>query len=99
MRNSKRAIHVAPSGSSNLVKPEPPADMWSRLDAEVKAHVQARHHPPNNGFTRAEFQQRYHVGSESSARRHLAKLMRAGKVKKVGYVGVTVYYVMAEDDK
>lgn len=69
-------------GMSGLVKPQPPSDLWQQLDSALAEHCPPAGRPPDT-FTASELAA--HAGySDTTARARLRKLLKAGKVERVG---------------
>lgn len=85
MPNPERALSLARNFSSQTVKPEPPADLWAKMDSLVEASALPREKPPG-AFTAREFAEKYQV-SQAVATKHINKLIKAGKVKFIGNGG------------
>lgn len=56
------------------MKPKPPQDLWAQMDA-----ITATIHKNDEGFTVADYCQRYKV-AQTTASRQLRKLVREGKL-------------------
>ena len=110
MQHKKRDIQPAPTQDSEALrhsipkipdspttrhavalKPTPPDDLWQQIDVALAVVAPSR---PPNSFTRAEFQERKGL-TESTAKRYLRTLCKAGKVKAVGVYN-NRYYVLVK---
>jgi hypothetical protein len=91
MHRKKRAVLVARSGNSVLVKPVPPPNLWDKL-ATVHAELNIVTERPPNSFTMSEYAAKFNMSWSCGARR-LKELVGAGRVRRVGK-----YYSIMEDN-
>lgn len=90
MPNRKGAVPAATRDRNSRVKPEPPADMWATLDAEIAEYRRQPLIQPPNTFTRAEFNARTGRGVSVSDKLR-QQMIRDGKMEHVR-VGHKLYF-------
>lgn len=73
-------------------KPEPPADLWDRVDAFLKEKPKQ----PENTRSTLDFMAKFKV-SETEARRRIRALLAAGKIKQVGQIGTRRFYFPVDE--
>ena len=95
MRDSKGALQIASRAGDEAVKPEPPKDMWEKLDKLVAEQLkQTVGKPPEGSFDADGYAA--HTGLKKSSVQHrLFDLVKAGKLKRVKF-GYKYYYTFAE---
>ena len=83
----KDTLQASPETANKvLVKPEPPADLWERLEQiHQQLEIAAKGLRPSGSFTIGEYAGRFGI-SKSSARRKINTMIGAGKVKRIGNI-------------
>lgn len=78
MPHKKGTVQPSPGSDSGRVKPEPPVDLWERMD---RIHAETGTRTNNDpGFTVPEYAAKYGV-SRTLAHNRLAHMARNGKLK------------------
>ena len=91
MRNTERALQLAPGAGSNAVKPEAPDDLWEQIDV-LRAEV--ANDRPANSVTTAEWAERYGL-TVKQAYGQLEQLCARGKMQSTG-TRARRYYVLVK---
>lgn len=98
MSHPKRAISPARHPSNKgLARPEPPEDLWERLDDAVQEHCRVVYTPPPNSFTSADYAAERHISTKTAADRLLV-LFKKGAISRTK-CGHATYYFFATDSQ
>lgn len=93
-----KAVLRSAAASNKTVGPQPPDDLWEKIDAALKEMADYVPPRPPGAFTALEFMDRFGL-TDSQTTNRLRKLALAGKVKRYGHSGRHVYYVFTDDGK
>jgi Fic family protein len=84
LRRMDRKVQTAKDSNRQTVKPEPPSDLWARMDAITSKHgFRKGLEQPEGTFTATQYAKKMNI-SNSPAKDHLRKLVELGEIEIAG---------------